>query len=60
MGEYAEYEFDRMLERFERKAERQLNRQTKAKPFACECGRRFATDQGLKDHKRDSHESKER
>lgn len=54
MGEYADYEIDRIIGGFERRAEVSMSAKRK-KPFHCGCGKRFATAQGMLDHQRDSH-----
>lgn len=53
MGEYADYEIDRIIGGFERRAERSSAKRNK--PFVCGCGKRFTKQQGLSDHQRDSH-----
>ena len=52
MGEYADYEIENIIEGFERRAAKQVRKV--AKKFVCQCGKRFTTDQGLSDHKRDT------
>ncbi len=54
MGEYADYEIDRIIGGFERRAERSVS-DKRNKPFVCGCGKRFTKQQGLSDHQRDSH-----
>ena len=53
MGEYADYEIDRIIGGFERRAERSVSAK-RNKPFVCGCKKRFTTQQGLSDHQRDA------
>jgi hypothetical protein len=55
MGEYAEYEIDRFIEGFERRAEQKQQ----LKKYECSvCGKKLRTLQGHADHVRDAHYKK--